>query len=127
LLSEDGMLHIIASAGYKPELISEFAHFSVDHDFPLSHAIKHANPIVLRTEEERDVKYPHLVESRRAVGAGAAAAIPMVIDGKVVGGLGFNFPIGRVIDDDDVNFMTTLAHQCAQGNARSRVCYAARK
>ncbi len=126
LLSEDGMLHIIASAGYKPELISEFAHFSVDHDFPLSHAIKHANPIVLRTEDERDVKYPHLVESRRAVGAGAAAAIPMVIDGKVVGGLGFNFPIGRVIDDDDVNFMTTLAQQCAQGIERARLYEAER-
>ncbi|HZI99185.1 MAG TPA: ATP-binding protein [Gemmatimonadaceae bacterium] len=121
LLSEDGMLHIIAAAGYKPELLSEFAYFSVEHDLPISHAVRRAEPVVLRTAEERDTKYPHLVESRRAVGAGAAAAIPMIIDGKAVGGLGFNFPVGRVIDDDDVQFMTTLAQQCAQGIERARL------
>lgn len=126
LVSEEGMLHIIASAGYKPEFIAGFTHFSVEQDFPLSHAIKQATPVVLRTVEERDAKYPHLVESRRAVGAGAAAAIPMIIDGKVVGGLGFNFSIGRIIDDDDVNFMTTLAHQCAQGIERARLYEAER-
>jgi len=121
LLSDDGMLHIIAHAGYKRELISEFEHFPVDGNFPISHAIKTGHPVVLRTAEERDEKYPHLIEARRAVGAGAAAAFPMVIDGQVVGGLGFNFPAGRVIDDDDVQFMTTLAQQCAQGIERSRL------
>lgn len=121
LMSDDGMLHIIASAGYRQDLISEFAHFSVDDNFPLSHAIKQGKPVVLRTAEERDGSYPHLVESRRAVGAGAAAAIPMIIDGRMLGGLGFNFPMGRVIDDDDVQFMTTLAQQCAQGIERARL------
>lgn len=126
LLTDDGMLHIISSAGYKQELVSEFAHFSIDDNFPLCHAIKQRSPVVLRTAEERDAMYPHLIESRRAVGAGAAAAIPMIIDGKAVGGLGFNFPIGRVIDDDDVNFMTTLAQQCAQGIERARLYEAER-
>ena len=51
LLTDDGMLHIIASAGYKPELVSEFAHFSIEDDFPLSHAIKQGKPIVLSTAE----------------------------------------------------------------------------
>jgi signal transduction histidine kinase len=121
LLTDDGMLHIIASAGYKPELVSEFAHFSIEDDFPLSHAIKQGKPIVLSTAEERDKKYPHLVQSQRAVGAGAAAALPMIVDGRALGGLGFNFPIGRVIDDEDVRFMTTLAQQCAQGVERARL------
>jgi signal transduction histidine kinase len=126
LMSDDGMLHIIASAGYKQQLVSEFAHFSVEENFPLCHAIKQGKPVVLRTAEERDASYPHLVDSRRAVGGGAAAAIPMIIDGRAVGGLGFNFPLGRVIDEDDVTFMTTLAQQCAQGIERARLYEAER-
>lgn len=126
LLEEDGMLHIIASAGYSQELTSEFAQFSIEQDYPLSHAIKNGKPVVLHTAEERDTRYPHLVESRRSAGAGAAAAIPMIIDGSAVGGLGFNFPLGRVIDDEDVRFMTTLAQQCAQGIERARLYEAER-
>lgn len=121
LLSDDGMLHIIASSGYKEEVVGLFRDFSVDDDLPLSHAVKSGKAEILHSPEERDAKYPHLADARRTVQGGAAAAIPMIIDGRVLGGLGFNFPLGREIDDEDVQFMTTLAQQCAQGIERARL------
>jgi signal transduction histidine kinase len=121
LLTDDGVLRIIASAGYKPEVVSAFEAFSIDDDLPLSHSIKTGNPLILHSAEERDEKYPHLKEARVSVGGGAAAAIPMRVADRILGGLGFNFPIGRVIDEEDVHFMTTLAQQCAQAVERARL------
>jgi signal transduction histidine kinase len=127
LLKSDGMLHMIASAGYDPELVHKFEQFSVDGDFPLSQAIKRGEPVILRSAEERDARFPHLIEARRTVGSGAAAAIPLIIDSRILGGLGINFRDGRVIDDDDVEFMNTLAQQCAQGIERARLYEAERE
>jgi signal transduction histidine kinase len=127
LLSDNGMMHILASSGYKPEIISMYRDFSIEDDLPLSHAVKIGKPEILYSAEERDSKYPHLAEARHTVGGGAAAAIPMIIDGRIVGGIGFNFPLGRVIDEEDVQFMTTLAQQCAQGIERARLYEAEKK
>jgi signal transduction histidine kinase len=127
LIQDDGMMHIIAFAGYNPDVIHRFEHFSLDDPFPLSDAVRTGMPVVLYSAEERDARYPHLKEARQSVRGGAAAAIPLIVDGRVLGGLGFNFPFGRVIDTDDVEFMTTLAQQCAQGVERSRLYEAEKK
>ena len=127
LASDDGMMRIIASAGYKRELVDQFSRFSIDDHLPLSDAVKTGKPLILYSAEERDEKYPHLAEARKSTAGGAAAAIPMVIDGRVLGGLGFNFPETRVIDEDDVGFMTTLAQQCAQAIERARLIDAEKK
>ena len=127
LIQDDGMMHIIAFAGYNPDVIHRFEHFSLDDPFPLSDAVRTGTPVVLYSAEERDARYPHLKEARQSVRGGAAAAIPLIVDGRVLGGLGFNFPFGRVIDTDDVEFMTTLAQQCAQGIERSRLYEAEKK
>jgi len=127
LMQDDGMMHIIAFAGYNPEVVHRFEHFSIDDPFPLSDAVRTGTPVLLYSAEERDARYPHLKEARQSVRGGAAAAIPLTIDGRILGGLGFNFPLGRVIDTDDVEFMMTLAHQCAQGIERSRLYEAEKK
>ena len=121
LLKDDGMMHIIASAGYDPKFVHKYEQFSIDEDFPLSHAVKSGKAVVLRSTEERDGRYPHLVEARKSVGSGAAAAIPLIIDDRVLGGLGINFSDGHLINDDDVEFMTTLGQQCAQAIERARL------
>ena len=45
----------------------------------------------------------------------------MIVDRRVLGGLGFHFPQGRILDTDDVEFLTALAQQCAQGVERARL------
>ena len=127
LLKEDGLLHIIAAAGYNPEIVQRFEHFSIDDDLPFSHAVKSGTAIILGSIEERDARYPHLKETRRLSGGGPIAAIPMTIDGQAVGGLGFTFPADGTIGTEDVEFMTALAQQCAQAIERARLYDAEKK
>ena len=127
LLKDDGLLHIIAAAGYNPEIVQRFEHFSIEDDLPFSHAVKTGKAIILNSKEERDRLYPHLIDAGRTTGGGALAAIPMTIDGQVVGGLGFTFPVDLTLDTDDIEFMTTLAQQCAQAIERARLYEAERR
>jgi len=121
LVKEDGEMHIIAYAGYDPAFMAEFEHFSIDSDYAICHAARSGKPVIMNSVEERDARYPHLAETRKLFGGGAVAAIPLLADDRVLGGLGFTFPEGRVLDSDDVDFMTTLAQQCAQGIERARL------
>ena len=127
LLQEDGLLHIIAAAGYNPEIVQRFEHFSIDDDLPFSHAVKTGKAIILNSLDERDVLYPHLRETRKMSGGGSIAAIPMTIDGEVVGGLGFTFPVDLTIETEAIDFMTALAQQCAQAIERARLYEAEKK
>jgi signal transduction histidine kinase len=126
LLREDGLLHIIAYTGYDADVVKTYEHFSLDSDLPMSHALKAGKPIVMQSAEERDGKYPHLAEVRRRTGGEAVAAIPMLIDGRVIGGIGVHFPTGRHLETSDVDFLMTLAQQCAQGVERARLYEAER-
>jgi signal transduction histidine kinase len=127
LLKEDGLLHIIAAAGYNPEIVQRFEHFSIDDDLPFSHAVKTGKAIILNSIDERDTLYRHLKEARRMSGGGAIAAIPMTIDGEVVGGLGFTFPVDLTVEPEAIEFMTALAQQCAQAIERARLYEAEKK
>jgi signal transduction histidine kinase len=88
---------------------------------PLAEAIRMAKPVVLRTAEERDRRYPHLASLRRESGAGAMIALPTVADGGVLGALGFNFPEGRAPNDDELSFLTAIAQQAGQALQRTRL------
>ena len=127
MIKDDGLLHIIGSAGYSPEIIQKFEHFSLDDDLPFSEAVRTGKPVILATSAERQRRYPHLAEARRGSGGDAIAAIPMTIDSQVLGGLGFTFPVGHDIANEDVEFMITLAQQCAQAIERARLYEAEKK
>jgi signal transduction histidine kinase len=55
------------------------------------------------------------------------AAVPLVVEGRVLGGMGLNFPHGQPLDEDDRAFVVTLAHQCAQALERARLYAAERR
>ena len=127
LLEEDGLMHIIAYTGYDADVVQRFEIFSLDENYPMADAVKEGKPVVLNSAEERDSRYPHLAETRRLTGGEAVAAVPMLIEHKVIGGIGVHFPQGRPITSDDMEFMTTLAQQCAQGVERAHLYAAERK
>lgn len=121
LLRDGETFEIIASAGYPKDVIDSFVRYPMSGNLPISEAARSGAAIILNSAAERDARYPHLEEVRRVTGGGAIAAIPMIVDRRVLGGLGFHFPQGRVLDTDDVEFLTALAQQCAQGVERARL------
>src|SRR5260370_42021647 len=61
-LSDDGeWLDVVASRGYDSRYIEPFRRFPLAGDFPLSEAVRTSEGVFLRSERERDERYPELV------------------------------------------------------------------
>jgi signal transduction histidine kinase len=118
-LHDGEKVRLIATAGYNEADVKAFAEFPLSASVPLSDAIRERRAIVFQSGRDRDEKYPHLAHVRR--GDGPIAAIPMIADDKVLGALGFSFPDHRIIGTEDVDFLTALAQQCAQGIMRAHL------
>jgi PAS domain S-box-containing protein len=123
---ETGDLVLLGSAGYTASAVAQFARLSIDSDFPLAEAARLGEAIVLATAEERDARYPHLAALRRSNGSGPMASAPLVVDGRLLGALGLNFPDDAAITSADRQFLLALAQQCAQALERARLFAAER-
>jgi PAS domain S-box-containing protein len=122
VLDESGTaLVLLDSVGYPAEAVERYRRMSLDMDFPLTEAARLGESIILHTTEEREARYPHLGELRRANGAGPMMTVPLAIEGRRVGVLGINFPHTVAIGDEDRRFVLALAQQCAQALDRARL------
>jgi PAS domain S-box-containing protein len=112
-------LDVVRATGYRDEVIEQWRSFPVDSPAPLAEAVRTGQPVVLRSRDEwmemlPNGPYPSTDE------AAAWAALPMVIEGKVIGALGITFP--RTVDlEEDVTFLQALARQCGQAIERTRL------
>ncbi len=90
-LSDDGeWLEVIASRGYDMQFIEPFLRFPVSGNFPLSEAVRTGEGVFIRSEAERDERYPELV-GRSQPGHGLVC-VPLVGERGTIGGLVFSFP-----------------------------------
>jgi signal transduction histidine kinase len=126
-LLRDDMLHIIAYAGYEHGMVAPYEHFGINDPLPLADAARTGRAVVLNSADDFTSKYPHLSDAQVMSRGGARAAFPLVIDGRSLGAIGFNFPKGRILDDLDMDFLNALAQQCAQGIERARLYEAERE
>ncbi|HEU4628301.1 MAG TPA: ATP-binding protein [Gemmatimonadaceae bacterium] len=128
LVSEDGQaLELVHAVGYPPDVVDGFRRLPLEFAFPLTDAVRRGEPIWLPTVAERDRHYPHLAGLRRTNGGGAMAAVPLALEGRVLGAMGFNFHQDVPLDADDRAFILTLARQCAQALERARLYGAERR
>jgi signal transduction histidine kinase len=123
-----GMVHedtdeieIIASAGYADGLLEPFRRFPRSAHLPLADAIRTGQPVIINDSAARRDRYPELLDLGRRLGEGAAAAVPLVVDDRVIGGIGFLFDVGVRLEQDDLEFINALAQQFAQAADRARL------
>jgi signal transduction histidine kinase len=122
IVRDDGeSVEIIASQGYADGVIEAFQNFPVTAHNPLADAIRSGSPIVLRSAAHRNALYPELSGFVQRVGEGAASAIPLVVNDRVVGVIGFLFDENVQLEQADIEFMTALAQQFAQAADRARL------
>ncbi|MEW5959879.1 MAG: PocR ligand-binding domain-containing protein, partial [Chloroflexota bacterium] len=124
LLSEDrNTLQVIGSTGYPPEQLERWSIFPVTAPIPLADAVRLGQPILLAAPGELQARYAHLAPDLLA-GQMAGAAIPLIVEERVIGAIGLNFAERRDFGPEAMEFMLTLAGQCAQALERARL-YAA--
>ena len=119
-LSGDGeWLEVIASRGYDLKWIEPFRRFPVGGDYPLSEAVRTGEGVFIRSEAERDERYPELV-GRSQPGHGLVC-LPLVGElGRPIGGLVFSFPTDQDFTPDRRALKIALARQAALALERAQ-------
>src|SRR5205814_3013207 len=92
LVTGDGeRLEIVRSVGYPQELLDRWGTFSIDGAFPLSEAVRTAEPVLLENVPARAERFPGLGPAKPDVADHAVACVPLVLEGKAMGGLVLSF------------------------------------
>ncbi|HYP28511.1 MAG TPA: ATP-binding protein [Blastocatellia bacterium] len=114
-------IEIVKVIGYDSETVEKWKTFSFDASTPIGDAIIKGEAVYLQSDADRVTNYPALAQHRPTIGEGSAAAIPLIVDDRVIGALGLNFKEKRSFKANDRAFMRALAQQCAQALERARL------
>ncbi|HYX15223.1 MAG TPA: PAS domain S-box protein [Nostoc sp.] len=122
LLTEGGTtLKVVQAIGYPQTLINTWATFPITAPNQIAETVRTGQPIFLENLAAMIARYPDLADIVTVIANNAWASIPLVAEGKVIGALGFSFPIGQIFNEEDRGFMLTLGQQCAQAIARAQL------
>ena len=120
VLVEDGTeFEMIRQSGYGKTIAEEFRRFPADADLPACDAVRTRSMVLLSNVEDRDRRYPALVD--RPMDHPAHAVVPLLFGGRPLGAMSFAFNDARTFDDDDRRFLLAIAGQAAQALERARL------
>lgn len=119
LFSADGRnFELARSRGYAPAQAAAITRFPLDAPFPMSDAVRQRDVVFVPDARERRRRYPQLP---RASADGAVVAVPMILHGRIIGGLGLRFAGGRRLSERDREFYMNMGAQCAAAVERARL------
>src|SRR5256714_752684 len=124
-LSDDGeWLDVVASRGYDNRYIEPFRRFPLAGDFPLSEAVRTGEGVFLRSERERDERYPELVGLSQP--GHALVCLPLGGEHGPMGGLVFSFSSDQEFPPARRALKLALARQVALALERAYLSVAER-
>ena len=132
LLTDDGNEQELAAvSGFdhdgRPTIPDSWHRFPVAAPYPVNEVLRSRAPILLPDIDEYERRYPLLGPTVRANGYQAYMAAPLLVNERILGAINYNFPDKRQFNEDDREFLLTLAHHCAQALDRARLFNAERE
>ncbi|WP_313933796.1 MULTISPECIES: hybrid sensor histidine kinase/response regulator [unclassified Calothrix] len=128
LVSDDGTeLELVKAVGYESDLSASWQRFSMNTPVPLTEAIRTGEPVWMETVGERVSRYPHLAENYSKYDNSAWMSLPLVAEGRSVGGMSLNFLEYKQLTADDREFILAISRQCAQAISRAQLYEAERQ
>ncbi|HEX8437274.1 GAF domain-containing protein, partial [Archangium sp.] len=126
LVDESGtQARLLRGVGLTPKVASSLATLPLAHSMPLTDAIRREQPVWLESPEEVARHYPRTEKRVSELVPSAPpfsmACLPLLVDGRSLGGLVFGFTGTHRFDDDERVFLTLLAHHAAQALERARL------
>ncbi|MDZ8080304.1 MAG: PAS domain S-box protein [Nostoc sp. DcaGUA01] len=122
LLTNNGTeLEIIRAVGYEEEAVNLWRRFSINAALPLAEAVRTKQPVWQESTATRVARYSHLAKEYGRYNYGAWISIPLIIEGRAVGGMSLAFTETQELNQDDRAFVLALAQQCAQAMERARL------
>ncbi|MBN3942023.1 PAS domain S-box protein [Nostoc sp. NMS9] len=122
LLNQSGTeLEIVRTVGGQQEILDSWRRFSINASAPLAEAVRTKQPIWQEPTETRIARYSNLAQEYAQYNYGAWISIPLIIEGRAIGGMSLAFTEIQQFNQDDQAFMLALAQQCAQAMERARL------
>jgi signal transduction histidine kinase/ActR/RegA family two-component response regulator len=121
LVTADGKhLELVDHEGMDPNAASRFRSVPMTMSSASVDAVRTKAPIFIETRELYEADYPS-VAPLTPFTDGAKASLPLEVDGRVLGALGFAYDKWRAIDERERAFMCALAAVTAQALDRARL------
>lgn len=114
-------LRLMESVGYSAPIRQALARLPVDGSTPGADVFRSREALWLRSNAELVARYPALAATRSATQNEAVAVIPLLIGGQALGVLALSFAQPREFEQDERDFLQTLAGHCALALERSRL------
>jgi signal transduction histidine kinase len=125
LLTADGeTVEIVAARGYDTDAFRGWETFSLSGATPMAEAIRDGESFFFGTSAERDERFPSMAGLSGP--SHGLAVLPLVLEGRAIGGIAFTFREEVEFDDDRRALKATLAQQAAQALDRVRLYQAER-
>lgn len=120
LLSEQGtQLQLLRAHGYEENWQERWQSIDINEPAPMTTTVLECTPVWLESRAAFAARYPNV--NKTSSRSHAWATLPLVLSGRVIGGLGFSFTEERSFRPEDRAFMLSLALQCAQALDRARL------
>ncbi len=127
LLNDDGTaLVLIGALGFSVEDLQQFERIPVDHATPVTEVVRTGIALFAQDRRTLEDRFPNLIDAIARTGRHAQTAVPLRVEGRVLGVLTFVFDEPRRFSGDDRIFIEVLAQQCAQVLERTRLFEAER-
>lgn len=114
-------LEIVKAVGYEPDLVNSWQRFSINAAAPLAETVRTGVPQWMESLGDCINRYPHLVEIYSRYDFAAWMSLPLMTEGKAVGGLLLSFKEYKPLSQDNQEFIIALTRQCAQAISRARL------
>ncbi len=128
-LDEQGLaLELVGSTGYPAESIEGWRHFPLTAPVPIAEAVRTGEAVFCEDRATVLRYYPIRKEDEVSMETlQGLAALPMAVQGRVIGGIGFSFKEIRQFSQEEQGFMLALARGCGQALERARLYEAEQK
>jgi PAS domain S-box-containing protein len=123
---DDPPMHatLVRAAGATPEVLERYKRIPLESWLPMGDAMLRCEPLFFESRAEFRDRYevaekqlseqPHVREL-------SYACLPLVVQGRAVGGVSLVFPHTRAFDEEERMFLTVLAHHAAQALDRAQL------
>jgi PAS domain S-box-containing protein len=127
LADRGGVLELLETVGFPPELTEKWRRFPVTTTAPLAEAVRTGKMVLLESIQAAESLYPHLSALHAVNESQALAAVPLIVEGRTIGAMGLTFREVQKFDEDDRAFMLAISRLCAQAIERARLYQAERR
>jgi signal transduction histidine kinase len=113
---------LVGATGNEPAVLERYAHIPLEPWLPMGDAMLRCEPLFFPSRTDFRQRY-EIAERQLQISEVfrdlAYACLPLVVEGRAVGGVALVFPHPHDFEDDERMFLTVLAHHAAQALERA--------